>query len=72
MNNKGVSMRNLVIAGVIVVLALIVISQSLYVVQETDQVVVTRFGDVRAVQTVLALRGRRCPINLLVHGFMGL
>ena len=51
MNNKGVSMRSLVIAGVIVVLALIVISQSLYVVQETDQVVVTRFGDVQAVQT---------------------
>ena len=44
-------MRSLVIAGVIVVLALIVISQSLYVVQETDQVVVTRFGDVRAVRT---------------------
>jgi len=44
-------MRNLVIAGVIVVLALIVISQSLYVVQETDQVVVTRFGDVQSVRT---------------------
>ena len=51
MNNKGVSMRNLVIAGVIVVLALIVISQSLFVVQETEQVVVTRFGDVRSVHT---------------------
>jgi len=44
-------MRNLVIAGVIVVLALIVISQSLYIVQETDQVVVTRFGDVKSVRT---------------------
>jgi len=51
MNNKGVSMRNLVIAGVIVVLALIVISQSLFVVQETEQVVVTRFGDVQSVHT---------------------
>ncbi len=48
-------MRNLVIAGVIVVLALIVISQSLYVVQETEQVVVTRFGDVRSVQTTPGL-----------------
>ena len=44
-------MRNLVIAGVLVILALIVITQSLYVVQETEQVVVTRFGDVRSVHT---------------------
>ena len=44
-------MRNLVIAGVIVILALIVISQTLYVVQETEQVVVTRFGDVKSVHT---------------------
>ena len=48
-------MRNLVIAGVLAILALIIISQSLYVVQETDQVVVTRFGDVRSVQTTPGL-----------------
>jgi len=44
-------MRNLVIAGVLVILALIVITQSLFVVQETEQVVVTRFGDVQSVHT---------------------
>ena len=44
-------MRNLVIAGVLVILALIVITQSLFVVQETEQVVVTRFGDVQSVRT---------------------
>ena len=44
-------MRNLIIAGVVVIVALIVISQSLYVVQETEQVVVTRFGDVQNVHT---------------------
>ena len=44
-------MRNLVIAGVVIIVALIVISQSLYVVQETEQVVVTRFGDVQNVHT---------------------
>ena len=44
-------MRNLVIAGVVVIVALIAISQSLYVVQETEQVVVTRFGDVQNVHT---------------------
>ena len=44
-------MRNLIIAGVVVILALIVISQTLYVVQETEQVVVTRFGDVKSTRT---------------------
>ena len=44
-------MRNLVIAGVLVILALIVITQSLFIVQETEQVVVTRFGDVQSVHT---------------------
>jgi membrane protease subunit HflC len=44
-------MRNLIIAGVIIILAIITLTTSLYVVDETEQVVVTRFGDVRAVQT---------------------
>ncbi len=44
-------MRNLIIAGVVIILALITLSTGLYVVDETEQVVVTRFGDVRAVQT---------------------
>ena len=44
-------MRNLVIVGVVVILALIVMSQTLYVVQETAQVVVTRFGDVKSIRT---------------------
>ena len=44
-------MRNLVIAGVVILVALITLLTSLYVVDETEQVVVTRFGDVRAVQT---------------------
>ena len=44
-------MAKLVIAGVVVILVLIVLSQSLYVVQETEQVVVTRFGDVRRTLT---------------------
>ena len=44
-------MRNLVIAGVVILVALITLFTSLYVVDETEQVVVTRFGDVRAIQT---------------------
>jgi membrane protease subunit HflC len=48
-------MRNLIIAGVIIVVALLVISQTLYVVQETEQVVVTRFGDVKSIHTAPGL-----------------
>lgn len=44
-------MRNLVIAGVVIILALITLTTSLYVVDETEQVVVTRFGDVKSVRT---------------------
>jgi len=44
-------MRNLVIAGVIIIVGLIVISQSLYVVDETEQVIITRFGEVQTVKT---------------------
>ncbi len=49
-------MRNLVIAGVIILVALIALLTSLYVVDETEQVVVTRFGDVQAVHTTPGLR----------------
>jgi membrane protease subunit HflC len=44
-------MRNLAIIGVVAVVALIVISQSLFVVDVTEQVLVTRFGDPRTVAT---------------------
>ena len=44
-------MRNLVIAGVVVLAVIITLYTALYVVDETEQAVVTRFGDVRAIQT---------------------
>jgi membrane protease subunit HflC len=44
-------MAKLIIAGVVVILLIVVLTTSLYVVDETEQVVVTRFGDVRAIQT---------------------
>lgn len=49
-------MRNLVIAGVVILVILITLLTSLYVVDETEQVVVTRFGDVQAVHTTPGLR----------------
>ncbi len=44
-------MGKLVIAGVIVLVAIITLYTALYVVDETEQAVVTRFGNVRAIQT---------------------
>jgi membrane protease subunit HflC len=49
-------MRNLVIGGVVALVVIITIFTSLYVVDETEQVVVTRFGDVQAVHTTPGLR----------------
>ncbi len=48
-------MRNLVILGIVVIVALIVVSQALYVVDVTEQVLVTRFGDPRTVATAPGL-----------------
>jgi len=48
-------MAKLIIAGVVVILLIVVLTTSLYVVDETEQVVVTRFGDVRAIQTTPGL-----------------
>ena len=44
-------MGKLVIAGVVVLVAIITLYTALYVVDETEQAVVTRFGNVRAIQT---------------------
>ena len=49
-------MRNLVIAGVVGLILLITLLTALYVVDETEQVVVTRFGDVKAIHTTPGLR----------------
>ena len=43
-------MRTLVIIGVLVIVGLIVTTQSLFTVDETEQVIVTRFGEVREVR----------------------
>ena len=44
-------MGKLVIAGIVVLVVIITLYTALYVVDETEQAVVTRFGDVRAIQT---------------------
>lgn len=49
-------MRNLIIVGVVIVLGLITLYTALYIVDETEQVVVTRFGNVTAIHTTPGLR----------------
>ncbi len=44
-------MRNLIVAGVVIILIIVTLTTSLYVVDETQQVVVTRFGEVQAIKT---------------------
>jgi membrane protease subunit HflC len=48
-------MVKLIVSGIAVILLIVVLTTSLYVVDETEQVVVTRFGDVRAIQTTPGL-----------------
>lgn len=49
-------MRNVIIAGVLIIIAIVLISQSLYVVDEKEQVLVTRFGDVKSVHRTSGIR----------------
>ena len=51
-------MRNLIISGVLIIIGIVVLSQTCYVVDETEQVIVTRFGDVRSVQENPGLKAK--------------
>ncbi len=51
-------MRTLIIAGVLIIVALVVISQTLYTVDETEQVLVTRFGEVKSVHRTAGIRAK--------------
>ncbi|HZC01938.1 MAG TPA: protease modulator HflC, partial [Gammaproteobacteria bacterium] len=48
-------MRALIVIAVLAIIGLIVLRQTVYVVDETEQVVITRFGEVRVVQTTPGL-----------------
>jgi membrane protease subunit HflC len=51
-------MRALVILVVLIIIGLIVLRQSLYIVDETQQVIVTRFGEVQKVVTTPGLNAK--------------
>ncbi len=60
-------MRNPIIAGVLIIIAIVVLSQSLYKVDETEQVLVTRFGDVKSVHRTAGLRAKVPFVDTVVR-----
>ena len=60
-------MRTLIIAGIIIIVGLIVISQGLYVVDETEQVIITRFGEVQSVKTEPGLNVKAPFVDTVVR-----
>ena len=60
-------MRNLIIAGVLIIIGIIVLSQTLYKVDETEQVLVTRFGDVKTVHRTAGLRAKVPFVDTVVR-----
>ena len=60
-------MRNLIIAGVLIIIGIVVLSQSLYKVDEKEQVLVTRFGDVKTVHRTAGLRAKVPFVDTVVR-----
>lgn len=60
-------MKTLIIAGVLIIIAIIVLSQSLYKVDEKEQVLVTRFGDVKSVHRTAGLRAKVPFVDTVVR-----
>jgi modulator of FtsH protease HflC len=44
-------MRALIVLAVLAIIGLIVLRQTVYIVDKTEQVIITRFGEVRVVRT---------------------
>jgi regulator of protease activity HflC (stomatin/prohibitin superfamily) len=60
-------MRTLIIAGIIIIVGLIFVSQTFYIVDETEQVIITRFGDVKSVKTEPGLNYRAPFVDTVVR-----
>ena len=60
-------MRNLIIFGVVLIVGIVVLTQSLYVVDETEQVIITRFGDVKSVVTTSGIRTKAPFVDTVVR-----
>lgn len=60
-------MRIFIIAGVVVIVGIVLLTQSLYVVDQTEQVIITRFGDVKSVQTTSGIRAKQPFVDTVVR-----
>ena len=60
-------MRNLIIIGIVLIVVLVVACQSLYVVDETEQVIITRFGDVQDVHRTSGIRVKAPFVDTVVR-----
>lgn len=60
-------MRNLIIIAVIIVVALVVLRQSLYIVDETEQVIILRFGEVVDTRTTPGLNLKAPFVDTVVR-----
>jgi len=60
-------MTKMIIAGVLIIIGIIVLSQTLYKVDETEQVLVTRFGDVKTVHRTAGLRAKVPFVDTVVR-----
>jgi regulator of protease activity HflC (stomatin/prohibitin superfamily) len=60
-------MRNVIIAGVVIIVGIVLLTQSLYVVDQTEQVIITRFGEVKSVQTTSGLRAKQPFVDTVVR-----
>jgi regulator of protease activity HflC (stomatin/prohibitin superfamily) len=60
-------MRTLIITGIIIIVGLIVISQTFYIVDETEQVIITRFGNVQDVVDEPGLNYRAPFVDTVVR-----
>ena len=60
-------MRNPIIAGVLAIVVLVVACNSLYIVDETEQVIITRFGEVQDVHRTAGLRAKAPFVDTVVR-----
>jgi len=51
-------MKNVIITGVLIIVGIVLLTQSLYVVDQTEQVIITRFGEVISVHNTSGIRAK--------------
>lgn len=60
-------MRNLIITGLVIIVGIVLLTQSLYVVDQTEQVIITRFGEVKSVHSTSGIRAKQPFVDTVVR-----